>query len=71
MDKERVAEVRGALMTTLDWPVTTGEVIAGAEQVDAPTVAEAARRLPDDGHWVEIDELWEDLLPAIEDLERR
>ncbi len=71
MDTDRVADVRGALMTTLDWPVTTGEVIAAAEQVDEPLVADAARRLPDDGHWVEIDELWDDLSPAIEDLERR
>lgn len=71
MQKDRVAEVRSKLMTTLDWPVTTGEVIGAAEQVEEPLVMDAARRLPDDGHWVEIDELWSDLLPAIEDVERR
>lgn len=71
MDTDRVAEIRSTLMSTLDWPVTAGEVTAAAEQADEPLVADAARRLPDDGHWVEIDELWDELAPRIEELERR
>lgn len=71
MDKDRRGEVRAKLMGALDWPVTTGEVIGAAEQVDEPLVADAAQRLPDDGHWVEIDALWDDLLPAIEGVEAR
>lgn len=66
MDNARRAEVRSKLKSGLDWPVTTGEVIAVAEQVDEPVVAKAATRLPDDGHWVEIDALWADLEPAID-----
>ena len=71
MDKQREGEVRAKLMGALDWPVTTGEVIGAAEQVEEPLVADAAQRLPDDGHWLEIAALWEDLLPAIEDVEAR
>lgn len=66
MSPERIHEVRAELIDQLDWPVTTGEVMGAAEQVDEPTVVEAAARLPDDGHWVEIDALWDDLRPAID-----
>lgn len=71
MDPERRAEVRSKLMTELDWPVTTGEVIGAAETLDEPDVAEAAKRLRDDGTWLEIDELWDDLLPSIESVEQQ
>lgn len=70
MQTDRRGEVRAKLLEHLDWPVTTGEVIGAAEQADEALVAQAAGRLPDDGHWVEIDQLWDDLLPAIEDVER-
>lgn len=71
MDPERRAEVRSKLMTELDWPVTTGEVIGAAETLDEPDVAEAAKRLRDDATWLEIDELWDDLLPSIESVEQQ
>ena len=66
MQSDRIDEVRAELMSELDWPVTTGEVLGAAETLDEPTVLEAARRLPDDGTWVEIDDLWADLRPAID-----
>lgn len=73
MDAERIAEVKGELMTELarQWPVGPGEVRAAAEAVDEPDVAAAATRLPDDGRWVEMDELWADLDPLLKELIHR
>lgn len=68
MDKDREGEIRSKLMSELDWPVTSGEVVAAAEACGEPDVASAARRLPDDGSWLEIDPLWEDLEPLLDDL---
>lgn len=70
MQQDRQADVRAALMTELDWPVTSGEVRGAAETIDDDVLVRAATRLPDEGTWLEIDELWADLLPAIEDAER-
>jgi hypothetical protein len=71
MDADRIAEVRSKLMSELDFPVTAGEVTAAAEAVDEPDVAAAATRLPDDGTWIEIDALWDDLDPLVEELIHR
>lgn len=71
MDDDRIAEVRSKLMSELDFPVTPGEVEAAAEAVDEPDVAAAATRLPDDGHWLDIDALWEDLDPLLKELIHR
>lgn len=71
MDADRRADVRSKLMTELDWPVTTGEVVGAAETLGEPDVSEAATRLRDDATWLEIDELWEDLLPSIESVEEQ
>lgn len=71
MDADRIAEVRAELMTELDWPATAGEVQAAAETVDEPEVAAAATRLPDDGSWLDIDELWADLDPLLKELIHR
>lgn len=66
MEPERHDAVRSKLMTELDWSVTSGEVIGAAEMLDEPTVVEAAGRLPDDGSWIEVDQRWTDLRPAID-----
>lgn len=71
MERDRRADVRSKLMTELDWPVTTGEVVGAAETLGEPDVAEAAKRLRDDATWLEIDELWDDLLPSIESVEQQ
>lgn len=69
--QDRIA-VRVALMEQLDWPVTTGEVGAAAEQAVEERwrehVVAATRRLPDDGTWTEIDALWHDLDPLLKDV---
>lgn len=71
MQSEDRAQVRADLMAVLDWPVTAGEVEAAAEQVtpqwrDATMVA--AQRLPDKGHYMEINELWSVLDPLLKDV---
>lgn len=70
MDQDDRAQVRATLMSGLSWPVTTGEVEAVAEQVD-PAWRDAAivatSRLPDDGTWLTIDELWADLDPLLKE----
>lgn len=66
MDAERRAEVRARLMSELDWPVTSGEVRGAAETLGEDEVVVAATRLPDEGTWLEIDELWDDLDPILE-----
>ena len=75
MQAEDRARVRADLMEALDWPVTSGEVEAAAEQsVTAEwsdEVAMAAQRLPDEGHYLDIDELWADLDPALKDVVHR
>jgi hypothetical protein len=68
VDADRIAEVRAELMSEIDWPATAGEVTAAAEAVAEPEVAAAASRLPDDGHWLDIDALWDDLGPLLEEL---
>ena len=72
MQADDIAGVRADLMGALDWPVTSGEVQGAAEQAVDPQwrdqVAKAARRLPDQGHYLDIDELWADLDPAIKDV---
>ncbi len=73
MDADRIAEVKAELMGELarQWPVGPGEVRAAAEAVGEPDVATAATRLPDDGRWVEVDDLWADLDPLLEELIHR
>ena len=72
MQAEDRAQVRADLMGALDWPVTSGEVEGAAElAVDdewAADVAAAATRLPDDGHYLDIDDLWADLDPLLKDI---
>lgn len=68
MDTDRRAQIRAELMDELTWPVSAGEVIGAAELRDEPEVAAAARRLPADGHWLEIDALWDDLDPLLKDV---
>lgn len=72
MQAEDRARVRADLMEALDWPVTSGEVEAAAElsvtEEWSADVVTAARRLPDEGHYLDIDELWADLDPAIKDV---
>lgn len=72
MQPEDRAQVRADLMNALDWPVTSGEVQGAAEvAVDdawSADVAAAATRLPDDGHYLDIDELWAALDPHIKDI---
>lgn len=70
MEKDDRAQVRATLMSALVWPVTTGEVEAAAEQVDPAwrdATVVAASRLPDDGSWLTIDDLWEDLDPLLKE----
>ena len=72
MQAEDRAQVRADLMSELDWPVTSGEVEAAAEQAVTPewrdAVAVAAQRLPDRGHYLDIDSLWDDLDPLLRDV---
>lgn len=72
MQPEDRAQVRADLMNALDWPVTSGEVEGAAElAVDdawSADVAAAARRLPDDGHYLDIEELWAALDPLLKDI---
>lgn len=72
MQAEDRARVRADLMSALDWPVTSGEVQGAAEQAVGEQwraeVVAAARRLPDQGHYLDIDELWADLDPALKDV---
>ena len=68
MDADRRAQIRAELLEELNWPVSTGEVIGAAELQDEPEVAAAARRLPADGTWLEIDDLWDDLDPLLKDV---
>lgn len=72
MDGTDRARVRADLLAALDWPTTTGEVEAAAEQAVTPEwrdeVVVAASRLPDRGRWLDIDELWDDLDPILEDV---
>ena len=72
MQAEDRARVRADLMEALDWPVTSGEVQGAAEQAVtdewSDDVAVAARRLPDEGHYLDIDELWDALDPLLEDV---
>ena len=70
VDADDRAQVRSTLMTTLDWPVTAGEVEGAAGAVAAEwrdPVTVAASRLPDDGSWTTIDELWDDLDPLLKE----
>ena len=70
MDSDDRAQVRATLMEALDWPVTTGEVEAVAERVDPQwrdAVVVATSRLPDDGSWTTIEELWADLDPLLKE----
>lgn len=69
VDTDRRAQVRAELMDELTWPASTGQVIGAAEMQDDPEVAAAAKRLPDDGTWLQIEELWQDLEPLLDDLE--
>ena len=72
MQADDRAQVRADLMEALDWPVTSGEVQGAAElAVDeewSADVAAAATRLPDDGHYLDIDELWAALDPLLKDV---
>lgn len=72
MQPEDRAAVRADLMNALDWPVTAGEVQGAAElAVDdawSADVVAAATRLPDDGHYLDIDALWDDLDPHLHDV---
>ena len=71
MQTDDRAQVRADLMELLDWPVTAGEVEAAAAEVTPQwrdeTVA-AAQRLPDEGHYLEINELWSVLDPLLKDV---
>ncbi len=71
MQTEDRAQVRADLMELLDWPVTAGEVEAAAAEITPrwrdETVA-AAQRLPDEGHYLEINELWSVLDPLLRDV---
>ena len=72
MQPDDLAQVRADLMTALDWPVTSGEVQGAAElAVDdawSADVAAAATRLPDEGRYLDIEELWSDLDPLLKDV---
>lgn len=72
MQADDRAKVRADLMDALDWPVTSGEVQGAAEMaVDdawSADVAAAATRLPDDGHYLDIEELWADLDPHLHEV---
>ena len=71
MKAEDRAQVRADLMDELNWPVSAGEVEGAAEFVTeewSDAVAVAAQRLPDDATYLEIDELWADLDPLLEDV---
>lgn len=72
MQAEDRARVRADLMEALDWPVTSGEVQGAAETAVtdewSDDVAVAARRLPDEGHYLDIDELWAALDPILKDV---
>lgn len=72
MQADDTARVRADLMGALDWPVTSGEVQGAAEQAVtdewSDEVAVAARRLPDHGRYLDIDELWADLDPLLKDV---
>lgn len=71
MQSEDRARVRADLMELLDWPVTAGEVEAAAAEITPQwrdeTVA-AAQRLPDEGHYLDINELWSVLDPLLRDV---
>lgn len=70
MDTDDRAQVRATLMSELNWPVTTGEVEGAVERVDPQwrdAAVVAASRLPDDGTWTTIDELWADLDPLLKE----
>lgn len=74
MQQEDRARVRADLMEVLDWPVTAGEVEAAASEVTPEwrdAVVAAAQRLPDQGHYVEINELWSVLDPLLKDVVHR
>lgn len=71
MQTEDRARVRADLMELLDWPVTAGEVEAAAAEVTPQwrdETAVAAQRLPDEGHYLEINELWSVLDPLLRDV---
>lgn len=69
MDQDRRDEVKAKLLSELvEWPVSAGRVRAAAEAQGEPDVAAAATRLPDDGTWVEMDELWADLDPHLKEI---
>lgn len=59
-------------MEELEWPASAGAVQGAAEvAVDEewrPDVTAAAQRLPDDGSYLDIDELWDDLDPLLKDV---
>lgn len=74
MQPEDRARVRADLMEVLEWPVTAGEVEAAAAEVTPQwrdeTIA-AAQRLLDDGHYLDINELWSVLDPLLEEVVHR
>lgn len=59
-------------MEELAWPASSGAVEGAAEvAVDdqwSDAVVAAAQRLPDDGSYLGIDELWADLDPLLKDV---
>lgn len=69
MDKDRRDAVKARLLDELvEWPVSAGRVQAAAEAKGELEAAAAASRLPDDGTWVDMDELWADLDPHLEEI---
>lgn len=69
MDQDRYLAVKARLKDELvEWPVTAGRVRAAAEAKNEPEAAAAASRLPDDGSWLTMDDLWADLDPHLKEI---
>lgn len=68
MDADERASVRAALMDELTWPTSAGAVQGAAQARGLEDVVAAATRLPDDATYLDIDQLWDDLDPHLEEI---